>query len=90
MCNSPQSPSSPSGSSVSSTNQHQNYQTPKDFYSNQTQTNTLQQHFEQFTMVRIKFAVFICMCMSSTNTASAFCFEDIVGINYGSFKMLYL
>ncbi|XP_050522316.1 CREB-regulated transcription coactivator 3-like isoform X10 [Daktulosphaira vitifoliae] len=49
VCNSPQSPSSPS-SSVSSTQQNQNYQTQKDFYTNQVQANTLQQHFEQFTM----------------------------------------
>lgn len=59
MCNSPQSPSSPSSSSVGSNNQHQNYQTQNDFYSNQTQTNTLQQHFEQFTMVRYLVKLFI-------------------------------
>ncbi|XP_029346040.1 CREB-regulated transcription coactivator 2 isoform X1 [Acyrthosiphon pisum] len=50
LCSSPQSPSSPSSSSVSSTNQHQNYQTQKDFYSNLTQTNNLQHHFENFSM----------------------------------------
>ncbi|CAH1723545.1 unnamed protein product [Aphis gossypii] len=50
LCGSPQSPSSPSNSSVSSTNQHQNYQTQKDFYSNLTQTNNLQHHFENFSM----------------------------------------
>ncbi|XP_025193872.1 CREB-regulated transcription coactivator 1-like isoform X4 [Melanaphis sacchari] len=50
LCGSPQSPSSPSNSSVSSTNQHQNYQTHKDFYSNLTQTNNLQHHFENFSM----------------------------------------
>ncbi|XP_060876707.1 CREB-regulated transcription coactivator 1-like isoform X6 [Metopolophium dirhodum] len=51
LCGSPQSPSSPSSSSVSSTNQHQNYQTQKDFYSNLTQTNNLQHHFENFSML---------------------------------------
>ncbi|XP_026806636.1 CREB-regulated transcription coactivator 1-like isoform X5 [Rhopalosiphum maidis] len=50
LCGSPQSPSSPSNSSVSSTNQHQNYQTQKDFYTNLTQTNNLQHHFENFSM----------------------------------------
>ncbi|XP_060834020.1 CREB-regulated transcription coactivator 1-like isoform X6 [Rhopalosiphum padi] len=51
LCGSPQSPSSPSNSSVSSTNQHQNYQTQKDFYTNLTQTNNLQHHFENFSML---------------------------------------
>ncbi|XP_050439258.1 CREB-regulated transcription coactivator 1-like isoform X2 [Adelges cooleyi] len=50
LCNSPQSPSSPSSSVSSTSKQNQNYQTHKDFYTNQAQANTLQQHFEQFTM----------------------------------------
>jgi len=68
LCGSPQSPSSPSNSSVSSTNQHQNYQTQKDFYTNLTQTNNLQHHFENFSMLDSPVSTGLEYMGSPTNT----------------------
>ncbi|KAL5235236.1 hypothetical protein ACI65C_002646 [Semiaphis heraclei] len=68
LCGSPQSPSSPSNSSVSSTNQHQNYQPQKDFYANLAQTNNLQHHFENFSMLDSPVSTGLEYIGSPTNT----------------------